>query len=173
MPIIPAKGKKRDMAAIAITAANVAPSAKAIYLQGLHYSLYAIPAGSLVYQASTIANPSAATPDIGVAGATGTGIDQTNVIGIAATSAPGPNQRILIVLRDPAFAIGGTVNAGDVVYLHPTGGAMTSAYSDVSATGSFVCVIGVGIGGNQINFGGTQTLNKNWAGVIRADAARP
>src|ERR1017187_2821028 len=131
------------MSAIAITAANVAASGKAVYLQGPHYSLYAITAGSLVYQSTTVVNPSPTLPDIGVAGATGTS-DQIQVIGIAATSAPGPNQRILIVLRDPAFASGGTVNAGGGVYLHPTGGAMTSTYSEGPATGSFVCGIVVG-----------------------------
>ena len=72
------------------------------------------------------------------------------VIGVAATGGSA-GQPMKIILSDPSLAIGATVAAGDVVYLGVTPGALTVTYADIT-TGKFVATLGVGIGGNKINF---------------------
>jgi len=160
-------------AAIAITAANVLPSANAIYLPGDHYALSTITAGQWVYRLSTVITPSGTTPDIGLASASGAG-DATKVIGVAVESVSA-GQPVKVVIRDSNFSLGGTAAAGDVIYLHTTAGSCTSTYGDLT-TGNFVCVLGVGIGGNVINIGGTlfqgTASGTKYVGVIRADAPK-
>jgi hypothetical protein len=71
------------------------------------------------------------------------------VIGIAATGAAA-GQPVKIILIDPSLAMGVSV-AGDVLYLGPAAGTITSTYADLT-TGKFVAVLGIGIGGGKVNF---------------------
>jgi hypothetical protein len=156
-------------AAIAITAGNFLPSSSAVYLAGDHYAKTTITAGQAVYYDTSIVTPAASTPDIGLATASGAG-DAVKAVGFAATGG-GAGQPIKVLIRDPALALGGTVAAGDVVYLHNTAGSVTSTYADIT-TGGYVQVFGIGIGGNKINFGGSSFIGLGWLGVIRADVAK-
>ncbi len=164
-------------AAISVTAANVVPSAAAVYLPGDHYAAATITAGQAVYVNSAITGgaQSPSNPDVGLANASGTG-DAVKMVGIAVTGGSA-GQPIKIVIRDPAFKIGGTCAAGDTIYLMTTAGGITLTQADVTGTGAYVVVIGVGTASGTINFGatltpGTQSGSK-WAGVIRADVAHP
>lgn len=163
-------------AAISITAANVVPSLGAIYLPGDHYALATITAGQAVYVSSAVVNPTATTPDIGLANASGTG-DAVKVVGIAVTGGSA-GQPIKVVIRDPSLALGtGTCAAGDTIYLFTAAGGLTLTQADVTGTGVYVCFMGVGIGGGKINIGGTYlsgtTSGSKNAGVVRADVAHP
>lgn len=155
-------------AAVSVTAASVVPSTQAIYLAGDHYAAVTITSGQVVYVDSSVANPTAATPDIKLASASGTG-DAKKVIGFA-VSGGSAGQPVKVVIRDPDLTVGGTVAAGDVVYLHTAAGSITTTYGDIG-TGQFVCVLGVGTGSNHMNFGATQHAS-NFIGVIRADVAK-
>ena len=126
---------------IAITAANVVPSAKARYSQQTAGAT--ITAGQVVYLDTVsgtvkLAKANSASPVI-------------SVYGIAATNAS-LNQPVVIITSDPALAIGGTIASGGTVWVSGTNaGGMTSTFADL-VTGWTVTVLGVGTGSNSINF---------------------
>ncbi len=59
------------------------------------------------------------------------------------------NQQFLFAMRDPNFALGGSVNLGNVVIVGNAG--EICPYED-RRTGWYITTIGVGIGNNRINF---------------------
>jgi hypothetical protein len=82
------------------------------------------------------------------------------VIGLAACGAAA-NQPIRICTQDTTgWTLGGTVNAGDVVYLSPNSGKVTSTYADILA-GKMVQILGIGIGGGKI-----------FLSILRSDVAK-
>jgi len=124
---------------IAITPANVIPSAGASFVHG-RIAGAAITAGQPVYKDTdgTIkpANATGAAPIC-------------NVIGIAVNNAA-VGQPVSYVTADPALALGGTIAAGHAVV---ASGANTGGIAPIAdvATGWFSTILGVGIGNNKIN----------------------
>lgn len=127
------------MSDIAITAANVIPSASAQY-RGRVIAGVALTAGQVVYQDTDksikLADANAATPAF-------------IVYGIAANAA-GVGQPVDVISYDPALAIGGTVAANATVILSATPGGI--APDADCTTGWRKTILGVGIGSNKILF---------------------
>lgn len=71
------------------------------------------------------------------------------VAGIAVASA-NANQDIVICTRDPNFACGYPIVAGNIALVGNTAGGI-QPYED-RTTGWYVTALGVGIGGNRLNF---------------------
>ena len=128
------------MADIVITAANFIPSSVAQTFTGTAGAT--ITAGQPVYL-----NTVTSTYNLCNANATGNGI---NVFGGIAMDGASNGQRFLICRSDTNCALGGTVNSGQVVIVSGNAGNVCDVSSAV--TGWYVTVIGVGIGGNNINF---------------------
>jgi len=127
------------MGALAINTANFARSAQGQTTIGTAGAT--ITAGQPLYYDSTNvqykpANSVAASPQYIVAGVAGA---SANV-----------GQDIVVVTRDPNMSPGYTINAGNISIL----GNVAGQVNDVADRAStwFVTVLGVGIGGNRVNF---------------------
>lgn len=127
------------MSDLAITAANVLPSASATIVRKTAGA--AITAGQPVYL-----DP--ATDTVKLADANGAS-PLFKVYGIAGCNAAA-GQPICIVMQDPALGMGAAVAAGTTLILSATPGGVAPVAD--AATGMYVTVLGVGIGSNQINF---------------------
>lgn len=128
------------MADIAITAANVIPSANAN--RNLGVAGVALAQGDVLFMDSTDANKlKKADADLSALAST--------VVGIAENAAA-VGQYVSYITKDPQLAIGGTVAAGALVILSATAGKI--APSADAASGWYVTVLGVGVGSNKINF---------------------
>ncbi len=71
-------------------------------------------------------------------------------VGVAEGSAQ-PNQTFFIIGADPNFALGGSINQGNVVVVGNTAGTLD--IYDNTAASWYVQVLGVGIGNNRIKLG--------------------
>lgn len=130
------------MADIAITAANVLPSASARYSQ--QKAGVAITAGQAVYFDT-------ATGTVKLAKANGAA-PQNTFFGIAAETAAA-NQQVLIIIGDAVgMALGGTIAAGALCWLSAVtaGGINITPADDVSGGTMTRILVGIGIGSNQI-----------------------
>ncbi len=121
------------MGAVAITAANVLGSALAERITQFKAAA-AITAGQYVYLNSS-SQWALADSD----GALGT--SPTDIRGFAENSAPGAGQPLTVVIYDPSFTLGGTLVAGQTVYLFTTAGAVSIA--DVPTTAAQPVVTGI------------------------------
>ncbi len=128
------------MAALTITEANVLRSASGTVFTGR--AGQAINIGQPVYYDSTntqykLANAIGASP--------------INVIaGIAVSRAAAVNQDLVICSRDPNFSPGYVINSGNIAIVGNVAGQV-NPFED-RATGWYVTSLGIGIGGNRINF---------------------
>lgn len=120
------------MAEIAITATAVLPGANA------RQNTRTLAAGVTVTQGQVLYLTAAGT--LGLADSNGT-TPANSVEGIALT-AGSPGQPCTYLTYDTAFTLGGTLTAGQVVYLGNTPGSVTATYADV-ASGSTVIVLGI------------------------------
>lgn len=132
---------------VSITAASVAPSADAIYLDSYYGGKLvagaAITAGQLVYVDTADSNKIKLSDcNSGTAGV-------RDVDGIAVNNAAS-GQRISVVAYDPALTLGGTTANGTIYVLSATAGGIAPA-ADVT-TGWYVAVIGLGLPSNKIFF---------------------
>ena len=75
------------------------------------------------------------------------------ILGIAASNASA-NQPIIVITYDPSLTVGGTVNAGTVVWLSVVnaGGLSSTTADDVSGGTMTRIVLGVGLTGNKLFF---------------------
>lgn len=129
------------MADIAITAGNFIPSSVAQTFTGT--------AGETITQGQPVyLNTVTGTYSRCNAAATGNGI---NVCAGIAMDGASNQQRFLICRSDVNLALGGTVNAGEIVVVAGNVGNVCLSTSAV-LSGLYLTVLGVGIGGNNINF---------------------
>jgi len=126
--------------------------------------------GALAINTANVARSGLGQTFIGTAGATITAgqplyFDSTNVqykpancvgaspqyivAGIAGASA-NVGQDIVVVSRDPNFSPGYTINSGNISILGNVAGQVNDVADRVTTW--FVTVLGVGIGGNRVNF---------------------
>lgn len=129
------------MADIAITAANFLPSSVAQTFTGT--------AGATITQGQPVyLNTVTQTYMLTNAATTGNGI---NVCAGLAMDGASNQQKFLICRSDTNLALGGTVNAGEIVVVSGNAGGVCLSTSAV-LSGLYLTVLGVGIGGNNINF---------------------
>ena len=126
------------MAAITINVSNVNASPAAQKFVGT--ALQAITSGQPVY-ADTLAGVSGYRP--------ANSLLSNGIAGLAEGGAT-VNQQFLIVQKDPNFGLGGPINSGNLAIV----GNVAGQINDVAdrATGWYLTALGVGIGGNRINF---------------------
>jgi hypothetical protein len=124
---------------ISITAANVIPSSLAVIKSG-------VSAGTITRGQPVIFS----TSSNGYVAAKANALGGAPVLGIAVNDVA-TGQTFQYVVRDPAFALGGTIASGGVVYLSgANSGGVTSTYADLTS-GMTTVVLGVGTGSNKIN----------------------
>ena len=124
------------MAAFSITAANVLTSASA--------TIYTGTAGATITQGQPLYLDTT-TSTYKLANA----LTNNPVAGIALVGASN-GQSMIICSRDPNFACGYTIPAGNISLVGNTAGTI-QPYED-RTTGWYVTSLGVGIGGNRMNF---------------------
>ncbi len=124
------------MAAFSITAANVLHSSSATIFTGT--------AGATITQGQPIYLDSV-TNTYKLANA----LTNSPVAGIAMVGAS-TNQDMVICSRDPNFAPGFAIGAGNFVLVGNVAGQLNPV--EDRGTGWFVTSLGVGIGGNRLNF---------------------
>lgn len=120
------------MADISITAASVAKSANGSTTQGTAGAT--ITAGQALYIDTTDANK------LKLADSDGT--SPANIVAGIALHAALAGQPITYLTSDPAFTFGGTVLAGDTIWLSDTPGGVTKTFGDLEA-GDTIVVLGV------------------------------
>ena len=129
------------MAAIAITAANVVPSATAV-LRKEYTAGATITAGQVVYLNTSnqwvLADSDAAVTGNGIADLRGVAVNGGSL-----------NQPLTVCVSDPAFTPGGTLSKGLAVYLFTTAGSMS--FADIPTTGAYTVFLGVAISTTQMN----------------------
>lgn len=139
--VTPARG-----ADVSITAANVAPSTSAIYLDSRYPNPIAgeaITAGALVYVDTADSNKvKLSDADSGTAAV-------RDVDGIAVNNAAS-GQRVDVVVYDPDLTLGGTTANGTIYVLSATAGGIAPS-ADIT-TGWYVAVIGLGLPSNKLFF---------------------
>ena len=124
------------MAAFSITAANVLHSTSATVFTGT--------AGATITQGQPLYLDTV-TNTYKLANS----LTNSPVAGIAMVGASA-NQDMVICSRDPNFAPGFTINTGNFVIVGNVAGQLNPV--EDRATGWYVTSLGVGIGGNRINF---------------------
>ncbi len=124
------------MAAYSITAANVLHSSSATIFTGT--------AGTSITQGQPLYLDTV-TNTYKLANA----LTNSPVAGIAMVGASA-NQDMVICSRDPNFAPGFTINSGNFVLVGNTAGTLQPV--EDRTTGWYVTSMGVGIGGNRLNF---------------------
>lgn len=141
------------MAAISITAANVLASASAQPTRGT--AAVAITAGQALYilvaETVGLADANGATPSNSFAGISLNNAD----IG----------QPVDYVGTDTSFTFGGTVNAGDDIWLSPTPGGITKTRADI-ITGCTVIHLGCALGATGATNVTTMNLKQTVGGVV-------
>lgn len=128
---------------IAITAANVVPSAKARFTT--QTAGVAVTAGQVLYFDTS-------TGTVKLAKANGAS-PQNTVYGIAMSTAA-VNQPVVVCTYDPNLAIGGTIASGTICWLSVlnAGGINSTGADDVAGGTMTRIVLGPGVGSNTINF---------------------
>ncbi len=124
------------MAAYSITAANVLHSSSATIFTGT--------AGATITQGQPLYLDTV-TNTYKLANA----LTNSPVAGVAMVGASA-NQDMVICSRDPNFAPGFTINSGNFVLVGNTAGTLQPV--EDRTTGWYVTLMGVGIGGNRLNF---------------------
>lgn len=128
------------MADISITASSVLASSDAFKRTGV--AGVAITAGQSLYIDTANSNV------LKLADSDGT-TPANSFAGIALHSAAS-GQPIQYALTDPSFTFGGTVSAGDAIYLSDTPGGITKTFSELE-TGDKVIVLGVALTTTTMN----------------------
>lgn len=137
------------MADIVITAANVLASSSATRVIGT--------AGATITAGQSLYVDTADSNKLKLADSDGT--SPANVFAGISLHASLANQPIIYVTADPSFTFGGTVLAGDTVWLADTAGGVTKTFSDLEAGDTIVC-LGVALTTTTMN------LNPTVGGVI-------
>lgn len=119
------------MATISVTAANMIPSADAVYVLNNPVAYETVTAGQVAYLHSG--------GRYGLADANGVA-DTNTVVGIFANGASA-GQRVNIVSRDPNLVLGGTLTLGKILVLGATPGQIVEAGDQ--ATGWHVVTLGI------------------------------
>lgn len=125
---------------IAITAANLIPSAQAVPRDGV--AGVAITAGQLVYKDT-------ADGKIKLADANGASTLIRTPIGMAVNSA-GIGQPVRYIVSDPDLTIGGTVSNGAAYVLSGTAGGLAPIADQT--TGWYPCIVAIGISSTKVSF---------------------
>lgn len=128
------------MADISITAASVLKSSQGQTAVGI--------AGTTITAGQALYIDTADSNKLKLADSDGTSPSMT-VAGISQHAALA-GQPINYLTQDPAFAFGGTVLAGDPIYLSDTPGGLTKTFGDLEA-GDTVVVLGVAVTTTTMN----------------------
>jgi len=122
------------MADITITAANVVKSSSGITAVGT--------AGATITAGQALYIDTADSNKLKLADADGT--SPVNAFAGIALHASLANQPIVYLVSDPVFTFGGTVLAGDTIWLADTAGGITKTFAELE-TGDKVTVLGVAL----------------------------
>jgi len=120
------------MADISITASTVLKSTNGQQLYGI--------AGTTITQGQALYIDTANSNVLKLADSNGTA--PANTIAGMALNAASSGQPVAYVGADTAYISGGTLTAGNVIYLSDTPGGITATYADI-ASGSTVIILGV------------------------------